>query len=64
MRLHLQCTAEMTPILTEQIGPGHNDILSDFNVIHMCKNFDELKVWTRSNALHQIRVLDSLGHEN
>lgn len=51
--MHLQCTSEMTPILTEML-PGHKFPSPDFRVIHMCKNFDELKAWTEVNVLHGV----------
>ncbi|KAK8069604.1 hypothetical protein PG994_006220 [Apiospora phragmitis] len=51
LRMQLQCTAEMTPILTEDI-PGHEFPALDFNVIHKCKNFQDLVAWTKENVLH------------
>ncbi|KAI1501134.1 hypothetical protein F5X99DRAFT_409448 [Biscogniauxia marginata] len=51
LRMQLQCTAEMTPILTEDL-PGHEFPAADFNVVHKCKNFEELYAWTKENVLH------------
>ncbi|KAK8135903.1 hypothetical protein PG984_003843 [Apiospora sp. TS-2023a] len=51
LRMQLQCTAEMTPILTEEI-PGREFPAPDFNVVHKCKNFDDLVEWTKANVLH------------
>ncbi|KAI0528471.1 hypothetical protein GGR58DRAFT_526275 [Xylaria digitata] len=51
IRMQLECSAEMTPILTEEI-PGFVYPKADFNVIHKCKNFDDLFSWTKENVLH------------
>ncbi|KAI2624454.1 hypothetical protein GGS21DRAFT_493860 [Xylaria nigripes] len=51
IRMQLQCSTEMTPILTEDI-PGKVFPRADFNVVHKCKNFDELFSWTKENVLH------------
>ncbi|KAI1472542.1 uncharacterized protein F4812DRAFT_464659 [Daldinia caldariorum] len=51
IRMQLQCSAEMTPVLTEDI-PGRKFPAADFRVTHRCKNFDELFTWTKENILH------------
>lgn len=53
IRLQLQCSAEMTPILTENL-PGRSFPAPDFKVIHICKNFDELRSWTEDHLLHGV----------
>ncbi|KAF9641084.1 hypothetical protein BFW01_g12890 [Lasiodiplodia theobromae] len=62
LRMQLQCSAEMTPILTEEGLPGHEFPTPDFNVVHVCKNFDDLKEWTRSHILHGAGNWDIPGH--
>jgi hypothetical protein len=64
LRMQLQCSAEMTPILTEEGLPGHILPTPDFNVIHMCKNFDKLKEWTRANVLHGAGSWDIPGYRH
>ncbi|KAL1614912.1 hypothetical protein SLS54_009361 [Diplodia seriata] len=62
LRMQLQCSAEMAPILTEDGLPGHEFPTADFNVVHMCRNFDDLKEWTRSHILHGAGNWDIPGH--
>jgi hypothetical protein len=53
----------MTPILTEML-PGHAYPAPDFNVIHVCKNFDELRDWTKNHLLHGVGGWDIPEHEH
>lgn len=51
IRQQLMCSAEMVPVLTEEIE-GHEFPRSDFSTWQVCRNFDDLYTWTKSAIIH------------